>query len=176
MESMQTEEWRSVVGWNGLYSVSDRGRIRNDRTQYILKPHRSPKNGKPGYCYAFLSNNGFRLRPLIHRLVADAFLGPRPDGHQVNHKDGDKANNDVRNLEYVTASQNVRHSFVVLGKQTNRFPGELSGNHRLTDARVREARQRYASGEACWRLSREFGVSNETLRRAILRTTWKHVA
>ena len=103
-------EWRKIEGWP--YSVSNDGHVRNDRTGYVLKMHKMPK----GYMKVLLCDKGDELYKTVHRLVAEAFI-PNPDGKpQVNHIDGDKQNNHVSNLEWVTNSENQLHSWDVLGK------------------------------------------------------------
>lgn len=106
-----SETWRSVQRYEGYYSVSDRGRVRNDRSGRILKPWPS------GYGNRYLALtlcNGSRKNWKIHRLVADAFL-PRGEGRswvwriEVNHKDLDPHNNKLDNLEWVTRLENEDH-------------------------------------------------------------------
>jgi hypothetical protein len=176
-EELASEEWRDVAGYNGLYKVSNLGRIHSVRANRLLKPNpQRRKDRKQGYLYTFFSDSGHRKRPVVHRIVAKAFLGPCPTGYQVNHIDGDKHNNRATNLEYVTGSQNMRHSYKVLGQQPTRLLGESCPVHKLTDRTVREVRTRHASGESCLSLAREFGVGAETIRRAVLGRTWAHIS
>ena len=96
------EEWRAVPGYEGLYEVSNKGNVRNVRRNKLL---RLQKN-KYGYIQVGLSKNGIRTIFQVHRLVALTFL-PNPDNlPQVNHKDEDKTNNNVDNLEFCTAKYN----------------------------------------------------------------------
>ena len=109
----------------------------------------------------------------MHRLVADAFLGPCPIGHEVNHKNLDKADNRTANLEYVTRSENLLHrSAAGIGR------GERNGTSVLTEAIVREirARYRYGGGPGYKRLGHDYGVSWGTVRDIISRRTWGWVA
>ncbi len=111
------EEWRPVVG-QCAYEVSSEGRIRRcapghrqgvgrGRVGYILRPSVS----RFGYYRIELLQFGRRYKLLVHRLVAEAFLGPRPEHLEVNHKNGNKLDNRPDNLEYVTRSQNMLHAF-----------------------------------------------------------------
>jgi hypothetical protein len=98
------EEWRPVVG-NHKYEISSLGRLRNAETSRISKV----KPRKDGYVWHSLvgTNSKEKIVKLAHIMVAEAFL-PKLDGcNIVNHKDGIKTNNNVANLEYVTASQNT---------------------------------------------------------------------
>ena len=104
------EEWRPVVGYEGLYEVSNTGQVRSlDRFYYRLHKGKvlSPTKDRYGYLTVTLNCNGKSKTIKIHRLVAQAFL-PNPDNlPQVNHKDEDKTNNNVTNLEWCTAKYNV---------------------------------------------------------------------
>lgn len=109
-ETITPEEWRRVSGYE-RYEVSSMGRIRaNTRCSHdrILSPA-TLSNGYVVVCIG-AQPGAPRQNHHVHRLVAEAFLGPVPIGRQVNHKNGIKADNRVANLEYVTASENVRHA------------------------------------------------------------------
>ena len=98
------EEWKNVIGYEGLYEVSNIGNVRNVKRNTLL---RLSKN--QGYIQVWLYKNGIRAGLKVHRLVAEAFL-PNPDNlPQVNHKDEDKTNNRVENLEWCTAKYNTNY-------------------------------------------------------------------
>lgn len=89
------------------YEVSDKGEIRNVNTGRILKL----KPNERGYYYTNLSNESKYKTFRIHRLVAELFI-PNPENKpEVNHKDGDKSNNSVDNLEWVTRRENKQHAY-----------------------------------------------------------------
>lgn len=99
------EEWKVVDGTDGTYEVSSYGTIRHAETKRIRKLQR-----KHGYCRINMKINGKDKNCAVHRLVAQAFI-PNPDNKpQVNHKDGVHDNNHVDNLEWVTASENLKHA------------------------------------------------------------------
>ena len=99
------EIWKDIEGYEGLYEVSSYGRVRNLVSGKFIKA--SKKND--GYCRVCLTKNGCRKCINIHRLVAQSFL-PNPDNlPQVNHKDEDKTNNNVTNLEWCTAKYNINY-------------------------------------------------------------------
>lgn len=100
------EQWRDAPGYEGLYLVSDLGRVKTCATGRIKAQVFAGK-----YLQACLSKNGKAINKSVHRLVALAFI-PNPDGKpEVNHIDGNKANNTASNLEWVTSSGNKLHAY-----------------------------------------------------------------
>lgn len=164
------ERWLPVVGYEGLYEVSDLGRVRR---LWRKGPKPLKQNLKPEYLGIILWRNGEGWTVLVHILVARAFLGPRPEGHQVCHGPAGKLDNRLVNLSYGTASKNHgadmhRDGTIQMGVRHVRA--------KLTDEIVRECRRRAAAGEAKAALAREFGVHNRTMRDAVTGVHWKHVA
>lgn len=105
-----TEIWRPVVGYEGLYEVSNTGRVRSlnyNRTGKVreLKPEAT----EAGYLRIALCKDGKAKNHKIHAIVMAAFVGPRPEGYDVNHIDECKTNNRVENLEYCTRRENLNH-------------------------------------------------------------------
>jgi integrase len=117
-----TEQWRPVVGYEGLYEVSDHGRVRSlDReianlaNGWIKRQRKGAtlrqRTLSSGYKKTTLSKDGKESSPSVHVLVAEAFLGPRPEwATQVNHKNRDKADNRADNLEWSNNYHNLRHA------------------------------------------------------------------
>ena len=96
------EEWKNVIGYEGLYEVSNMGNVRNVRRNKLLKLTKTYY----GYIQVNLYKNGIRTGLRVHRLVAQAFL-PNPDNlPEVNHLDEDKTNNRVDNLEWCDRKYN----------------------------------------------------------------------
>lgn len=110
------EIWKKVDGYD-KYLISNYGRIKNlDYKRSHKEMLMSSGKIKNGYLVIVLSKNATRKTFLLHRLVANAFI-PNPQNlPQVNHIDGDKTNNCVANLEWVTRKENVKHSFEKLGR------------------------------------------------------------
>jgi integrase/recombinase XerD len=98
------EQWRDIAGYDGVYQVSDLGQVRNTQTNKILQPTKL-KNGR---LYVSLSSDGFQKKSTVHSLVAAAFLGDCPHDHELTPKDGDYANNQVSNLEYISRQESQK--------------------------------------------------------------------
>lgn len=122
------EEWRPIIGYEGLYEVSDKGRVRSlpraTTKGKVLKLYKHPSNG---YVYACLSRDNHRLNKRVHVLVANAFLGAKIFGYDtektVDHISGDKSDNSVSNLQVVSMADNLRKAhndgtFVYAGTET----------------------------------------------------------
>lgn len=124
------EEWRDIPGYEGLYQVSDHGRVRSlDR----IVPHKNhgemkvkgrvlaQPHDEEGRRQVVLSKENGQTIRRVHQLVLEVFVGPRPDGYHGCHNDGDNANNRLTNLRWDTASENnfdlVRHGTHWNGKK-----------------------------------------------------------
>lgn len=131
-----TEQWRPVVGWEGLYEVSDQGRVRSvDRVITRRNGLRHTHRGqilkacpiKSGHLVVRLMNAGFGSTRTVHRLVLEAFIGPCQIGHEGCHIDGNHKNNRVNNLYWGTRSENlldqVRHGVHVNASKTHCIHG-----------------------------------------------------
>ncbi|MDE1454876.1 NUMOD4 domain-containing protein [Bacillus paralicheniformis] len=120
------EQWKPIPGYEKIYSASDLGRIKREarvvhRSKYgdLLIPEKLLEfsEDKDGYLKTALrDSNGNRKHYRVHRLVAMTFLENHNNLPVVNHKDGDKRNNCVANLEWATISENTKHGFDVLGR------------------------------------------------------------
>lgn len=154
------EIWKPVPGYEKEYMVSNKGRVKslarliirnNGRPQTIKERILKAPPDEWGYPQVRLLGRTFK----VHRLMAMVFLGERPDGFVVRHKDGNPKNNTLDNLEYGTASQNVMDCYS--------YRGYLSKTQKLMPSDAIEIKQRLSNGERGVDLAREFGVSQQNV-------------
>lgn len=118
----------------GRYIAYENGQIKSIKTGKVLRPGRNSK----GYYTVNLYDGSSPKKPrsfLVHRLIAEAFLGISE--LQINHKDGNKANNCVDNLEYVTCAENIRHAVETFGTHC----GEKNHRCKISNADILFARE-----------------------------------
>ena len=121
--------WKEIEGTTN-YEISSNGNVRNKTTKKILKGRKS----KSGYLQVSIKFDGeekFKNK-YIHRLVAEAFIENKYNKKEVNHKDGNKLNNNLDNLEWVTSSENQKHRHSIgINKTSNRRIGKFNLNGQL---------------------------------------------
>lgn len=118
------EEWRDIKDYEGKYQVSNWGRVRTTRPGFRYKKYHilRGKFDAHGYIVHPLYKEGAYKEKKAHRLVAEAFISNPSNLATVNHKDGDKTNNHIENLEWMSLADNARHSRYVLGNHTINDP------------------------------------------------------
>lgn len=112
------EKWKNVFGYEGLYQVSDAGRVKSLTVKGSNRHHTKDIILKQtydldGYLQLGLHKDGKRCCAKVHRIVAVAFLKNKPSNLTVNHKDGVKTNNSVTNLEWCTNKENIHHAIKI---------------------------------------------------------------
>lgn len=176
MTELDTETWLPVAGYEGLYEVSDLGRVRSlDTRVRTYQGTRARKgrilNFKPrpdGYRTVSLSRDSKVADFLVHRLVAAAFL-PNPTGtREINHVDFDRANNRASNLEWCSTRENRAHS-----KRAGRI---RNGTTKLTPGNVREIRARIAAGHRHIDIAADYGVGANVVGRIKSGQRWASLA
>jgi hypothetical protein len=179
------ERWLPIAGYEGLYEVSDHGRVRSldrklpyaDGRVCIWKGRILRQSFSAGvYPKVALSKNCRQATRTVHRLVLETFVGPCPDGMEGCHNDGDPTNNHLSNLRWDTPLSNsddkIRHGTTAKGSQ--------SGPAVLTEESVLSIRARYRRDPNNGRsnslsLANEFGVTRATIVTVVARRTWKHI-
>jgi hypothetical protein len=182
---MGAEVWKDVVGFEERYEVSSFGKV---RSKSFLKRGRT-RNGpiefftKPRLLKGSLSIDGYlrvtlqagagskKIGVAVHRLVAKAFI-PNPENKpQVNHKDSVRTNNIASNLEWVTAKENVSHSFE---HGVRSHTGEKHPRAVLTEEIVRKIKHMSAM-MGCTAIALELGLERSTVSKVVHNNNWSYV-
>lgn len=178
---MGTEKWETVTGYEGRYEVSSKGRVRSvSRTATYITGKRAIVRGRvlsqsrrQGKCntICLMDADGARKTMPIHRLVLNAFVGPRPGGMVCCHNNGNPHDNRLKNLRWDTQTNNHldkrRHGTAAWG--------ERNPQAKLTRNQVVEIRERVAAGELQRVVGAEFGVTQPTVSEICSGKNWTHV-
>ena len=149
------------------YYVTDDGRIWSERTQKYL----TPQYDKNGYVKIQMrSTDGKSHRYSVHRLVLENFKPVNGmEKLQVNHKDGDKLNNSLDNLEWTTCKENIRHAI------EHNLRAKINGGAKLTPEQVIEIYRRANNGEQNIKLGKEFDINPDQIGRIKNKKSWKNI-
>ncbi len=175
---MRRERWRDVTNYEGLYQVSDLGRVRSlpcaEKGRWkagrILKPG---PGDRYGHLHVILCRAGLRNRTAyVHNLVLEAFVGPRPPRREGAHRDGNPSNNQLTNLRWTSHQENEKDK-ITHGTSNQ---GSRHGMAKLTEQNVIEIRERRAQGERVSALAEQFSVHQSAIYGIVSRRRWAHVA
>lgn len=195
------EIWKDIKGYEGLYQVSTFGRIKrirfiNNVTNKLQNKLLSMnKYDNLGYRTICLCKNGETKYKRVHRIVAETFIPNSQNLPCINHKDGNKKNNNVENLEWCTYSYNTKHAmknglfnmekFRSATKQNIKIAqksspvlkgGENNPKAILNEKDVLEIRRAYSNKEmSSKQLSEKYGVHISTIQRILSRKTWSYL-
>lgn len=148
------EIWKDIKGYEGLYQVSNTGRVKRVATGRVLK---GSKNAG-GYITVKLSKHGVTSTKTIHRLVAETFI-PKPENKpEINHIDEDKTNNKVDNLEWSTRKENINH-----GTRTERMGKTRSISIIATNIKTGEVEEFYGTSEC----ARQLGLNTPSITNVL---------
>jgi hypothetical protein len=172
-----TIEWRVIDGWP-MYRVSSGGDVQSKWGRGGRR--RAHGDWRPiigdiasGYRRVTLYDGEQRRRELVHALVLEAFVGPRPEGAEACHANGNRQDNRVANLRWDTPSANW--SDRKLHGRTAATTGSRNARHRLTEVVVLRIRERHALGENQRVLARDYEVSESSISMIVNRRTWRHI-
>lgn len=180
---MKIEKWQSISGYERLYEASSLGRIRGLKREAVFTLYskevrqKIPSrilNGhidKRGYRLVTLSRGGVSKNLAAAHFICGAFHGPRPKGKECAHLDGSKDNDTPENLKWVAHSENMAH----MVKHGASMFGERNNSAKLKEGNIREIRRRFAAGETCSSISKDFPVTNAIIERVTKRRAWRHV-
>lgn len=166
------EVWKDVIGYEGLYQVSNFGNVKSLGNEFSRKERflkLSPQS--KGYLTVVLQKNATRKTVLVHRLVAEHFIYNIESKSQVNHIDGDKTHNIVSNLEWVSHRENLDHAI----KNNLTLKGEENRNSKLKDVDVIKIHSLLQKGVTTKELSETYSVSHSTIYGIRTNRYWKHL-
>lgn len=167
--------WRDIDGYVGFYQISSTGLVRSVDRYVLRKDGRTQlckgrilsffKGTTCNYLSVQICRDNIPQKFLVHRLVAKAFLGLTDDTNlEVNHKDGNRFNNCVENLEVVTHQQNINHSVLT---NLKRDYGENHVHAKLTNQQAKAMREMWNKGVKQVDIAKLFGVSNKLVHRVV---------
>ncbi len=174
------EVWKDIKNFEELYQVSNLGRVKSCNrfknnngglvkiSEKIMKPHLNTS----GYYQAILSKNNKKYMPLLHRLMAEAFLDNPNNYPQINHINGIKTDNRLENLEWCSASENQKHAYKT-GLSETRF-NENARHAKLTNAQVLEIRQ-LKDRMTLKEIGEKYGVTLHAIHRILANKNWQHL-
>lgn len=172
-------KWKTIPS-TPLFEASSCGKIKRKITNVAFGSQIRKAGGK--ILSPKLKNNGYlevnlsKKSKYVHRLVAEAWLGEIPKGFNVNHKDGDKSNNNVLNLEIVTYSQNSKHAFGKGFVRPPRFIGSKHPRAKTNESEVLNIRQEHNMHHSIVRLIKNYPhLSKHILTKIVYYQSWKHV-
>lgn len=169
---MEQENWRPVVGYEGRYLVSDKGRIKsifgrkNPRSKPLMRKLRLSN----GYWIVDLKSNWISTTFKVARIVAAAFHGPCPEGMEVAHLNGNPQDDRIENLSYTTHRENMHHKFI----RGTHNRGSHHSSAKLTDEKVIEILRLRASGMELKPIAKMFGVTKGHVCDITKGRAWKY--
>lgn len=153
------------------YAICPHGEVISIKTGNILKTHKNIRS----YQRICLRKESKSYHRFVHCLVAETFIGPRPEGKQVDHIDGNKDNNHYYNLRYLTQEENLSRR-VPMGKMRK---GSNHGMSKISENQAKEIRLRHKryhrTKSNTNELAKEYGISPSMVRLIINRINWKHI-
>jgi len=162
---MNQENWKPIPGYEGLYDVSDHGRVHSYLSNRIVGNYNNVR-----YNNVSLHRKGISKSANIHTLVMIAFIGPCPEGMEGCHEDGNLHNNTPKNLRYGTPKDNAADR----EEHGRTYRGEKHWKCKLTQVQVEEALSRIEGGELLKNLAQEYGVSKTHMIRIRQSKAWKN--
>lgn len=162
-------KYKDIPGYEKRYRIYEDGRIWSYRSKRFLRQFID----NDGYIRHTLCVNNKRKNQTLHRWIYLAFIGDIPKGKQVNHKDGNKINNSIENLEVMTHQQNVVHAWEN-GLQKRRV-GSKMWSSKLKEKDIQKIRSLYKKGHSQKEIGEMFGITQSNISHIVNSNTWSHV-
>lgn len=167
------EIWKDIKGYEGSYQVSNLGNVKSLSRRWVKNEKLLTQSlTKDGYCKVRLLSKSKDKTARVHRLVAEAFLSNSNNEPTVNHKDGNKLNNRVDNLEWLDRHEQLKHAYKLGLKE------KVKARRKLTDEQVREIRTTYKCQSTEYgtvALAKKYGVTNCAIGFILRGITYKDV-
>ena len=177
IKDIEGEVWKAIPGYEGLYMVSDFGRLKrlsyceaNDRKTFHPEKILSQTPRRGYLCVAIFDKNGHSYQTKAHRLIAMAFI-PNPfNKPYINHKDFNRQNNSPLNLEWVTPQENMDH-LKINGRSLKGVLNPAAILKQEDVIKIKQDRKKMKVKD----IAAKFGVSIPTIEKILYRGTWKHL-
>ena len=171
------EVWKKIKGYEGIYEISSHGNIKSCSRLDILGHNRKEKILKNGYTttkyhMVILRKNNRIKAHRVHTLVGNHFISNPHNKPQINHKDFNRTNNYIENLEWVTQKENIRHAWDN-GACTNPS-GEKNGMNKLTEKQIIDIRK-IGKAKTLLEISKIYNISFQHVGAILNNKLWKHL-
>jgi hypothetical protein len=167
--------FKEIPGYNGRYFINEKGEVWSLAKSRLMSPQTS---GSKDYPWVLITENNKKKQPrTIHYLMRLTWMPPAPgeigsggDKWCVNHKDGNKLNNHISNLEWTTNSDNAKHAW----DNGLQACGEAKKNAKFTSRQITAVRLRVKYGESAYSIAKELNVSHGTIKKICRFDSWRH--
>lgn len=171
------EIWKDIYKYEGLYQVSNYGKIKSFPRKYQTKIRTlKPYKDKGGYLQVNLCKNNTTKTHKVHRLVLETFIGICPQGMEGCHNDGNPSNNFIKNLRWDTRKNNVKDA---IKHNTHIDPPKLIGskNHmtKFDNNQVINILEMFKNGKTIKEISKLLSVTHSCISHIVHRRSWKHI-
>ena len=163
------ENMKDIPGFEGLYAATKEGKI----WSHTNKKFRKISTDSRGYCHLGLCKKGVVKNYMLHRLVALTYIPNRKNLPHINHKNCTKGDNDVKNLEWCTAKENIQHA--IINNLRHPARGVDHGNSFLSEDDVREIRRQKERGDTLVEIGKHFNADFRTISQIVNRKRWNHI-
>ena len=167
---MENEIWKDMPGFEGIYEVSSIGRVATIKNGERFIRRLNKATGYLSVSRKQRPEDSSQTVAYVHQLIAEAFLGPRPEGHVVRHIDGNKLNNRASNLRYGTPDENIADSV-----SHGDYKGNSNGRAKFTEPGIRAVKMLLELGISTTKIAKATGTSIGTIHAIKMGRNWKDI-